>query len=102
MYGRKINDNLREGTVYHLYLPGPHRGVWNLDALAASEDVILCESLIDALSFWVAGYRNVTASYGVEGFTKDHLEAFARHGTKAGAHRLRPGRGGRPSGAEGR
>jgi len=26
----------------------------------------LCEALIDALSFWCAGYRNVTASYGVE------------------------------------
>ncbi len=26
VYGRKINDNLREGTPYHLYLPGPHRG----------------------------------------------------------------------------
>ena len=29
VYGRKINDNLREGTPMHLYLPGPHRGVWN-------------------------------------------------------------------------
>ena len=26
VYGRKINDNLREGTPLHLYLPGPHRG----------------------------------------------------------------------------
>ena len=29
MYGRKITPNLREGTPLHLYLPGPHRGVWN-------------------------------------------------------------------------
>ena len=29
MYGRKINENLREGTPRHLYLPGPHRGVWD-------------------------------------------------------------------------
>ena len=35
IYGRKINDNLRKGTAYHLYLPGPHRGVWNLAALQA-------------------------------------------------------------------
>ena len=26
MYGRKIHDNLREGTAYHTYLPGPHKG----------------------------------------------------------------------------
>jgi DNA primase len=82
MYGRKINDHLREGTPMHLYLPGPHRGVWNAEAFKASEEVILCEALIDALTFWCAGYRNVTASYGVEGFTDDHREAFGRHGTK--------------------
>jgi DNA primase catalytic core, N-terminal domain len=28
VYGRKINDHLRAGTPLHLYLPGPHRGVW--------------------------------------------------------------------------
>jgi DNA primase len=82
VYGRKINDNLRAGTPKHLYLPGPHRGVWNWEALKASKEIILCESLIDALTFWCAGYRNVTASYGVEGFTADHLEAFKRYETK--------------------
>ncbi|MBL4621485.1 MAG: toprim domain-containing protein, partial [Immundisolibacteraceae bacterium] len=42
----------------------------------------LCESLIDALTFWCAGYRNVTASYGIEGFTADHLDAFKEHHTE--------------------
>jgi DNA primase catalytic core len=82
VYGRKIRDDLRPGTAYHLYLPGPHRGVWNVEALAACKEVILCEALIDALSFWCAGYRNVTAAYGVEGFTDDHLAAFRRYGTE--------------------
>ena len=82
MYGRKINDHLREGTPKHLYLPGAHRGVWNEEALKSSKEVILCESLIDALTFWCAGYRHVTASYGVEGFTADHREAFRKYGTE--------------------
>jgi DNA primase len=82
VYGRKINDNLREGTPKHLYLPGPHRGVWNEAALAVHKEIILCEALIDALTFWRAGFRNVTASYGIEGFTADHLATFQRHGTK--------------------
>jgi DNA primase catalytic core len=82
VYGRKLLDNLRPGTPKHLYLPGPHRGVWNERALIASKEVILCEALIDALTFWCAGYRNVTASYGVEGFTADHLAAFKAHGTE--------------------
>ena len=76
VYGRKINDNLREGTAKHLYLPGPHRGVWNWAAVTASDEVIVCESLIDALSFWCAGFRHVTAAYGVEGFTADHWAQF--------------------------
>ena len=88
VYGRKVNDNLRAGTPKHLYLPGPHRGVWNEAALVASPEAILCESLIDALTFWCAGYRNVTASYGVEGFTADHLAAFRAHGVERHPDRL--------------
>jgi DNA primase len=82
MYGRKITENLRPGTPLHLWLPGPHKGVWNEEALEASKEIILCEALIDALTFWSAGYRNVTASYGVQGFTDDHREAFRRYGTR--------------------
>jgi DNA primase len=37
---------------------------------------------IDALTFWCAGFRNVTASYGVGGFTEDHKVAFQKHGTR--------------------
>ena len=82
MYGRKVTPHLREGTPLHLYLPGPHRGVWNEAALVASKEIILCEALIDALTFWCAGFRHVTASYGVNGFTGDHKAAFQKHGTR--------------------
>src|SRR5690606_13731045 len=69
-----------KGTPLHLYLSGPHRGVWNREALISSRQVILCESLIDALTFWCAGFRNVTAAYGVDGLTDDHLAVFAEAG----------------------
>ena len=80
LYGRKItrDTKLRKGTPLHTYLPGPHQGVWNEAALSSSRDVILCESLIDAMTFWCAGLRHVTASYGTGGFTADHLAAFKR------------------------
>jgi len=80
IYGRKITDGLRPGTALHLYLPGPHRGVWNLPGIAASGgEIILTEALLDALTFWCAGFCNVTACYGVEGLTEDHLTVFRRH-----------------------
>jgi DNA primase len=82
VYGRKLNNKLRKGTPLHLYLPGPHQGVFNTEALSASKEIILCESLIDALTFWCAGFKNVTASYGIEGFTADHLKAFKEYNTE--------------------
>ena len=80
VYGRKIRDDLRKGTPAHLYLPGQHRGVWNEAGLAGATEVILCEALIDAMTFWCAGFTNVTAAYGVEGFTADHWAALRRNG----------------------
>ena len=82
IYGRKITDGLRPGTPLHLYLPGPHKGVWNIEAMKASKEIILCEALIDALTFWCAGFRNVTTSYGVEGFSADHLAALKHYETR--------------------
>jgi DNA primase len=83
VYGRKTRNDLRPGTPLHLYLPGPHRGVWNLAGIeAGGGEVILTEALIDAMTFWCAGYRNVTAAYGTNGLTEDHLAAFRAHGVK--------------------
>jgi DNA primase catalytic core len=76
MYGRKIRDDLRAGTPPHLYLPGPHRGVFNVDGFKDYRDVILCESLIDALTFWSAGLHHVTTSYGTSGFTDELLSTL--------------------------
>ncbi len=75
MYGRKITPNLRKGTPLHLYLPGPHEGIWNAEALEEPE-VILCEAPFDALTFWVNGFKNVTFIYGTEGFTDELFEAL--------------------------
>jgi DNA primase catalytic core len=82
MYGRKIGPKLREGTPLHLYLAGPHAAVWNVDALAASKEIILCEALFAAMTFWAAGFTNVITSYGVSGFTEAHRVALRRYGTE--------------------
>jgi len=74
MYGRKVTPKLREGTPLHLYLPGEHRAVWNAAALRGQREWLVCEALIDALTFWCAGFRNVTAAYGVNGFTPAHWQ----------------------------
>jgi len=80
LYGRKVRDDVN--PPFHRYLAGPHRGLWNLAALREHREVILCESLIDALTFWCAGFRNVTAAYGTNGFTDAHRESFAAYGIR--------------------
>lgn len=82
VYGRKITRKLRPGTPLHLYLPGAHQGIFNLEVLKNHQEIILCESLIDALTFWCAGFRNVTCSYGIEGFTGEHLNVFKQNNIK--------------------
>ncbi len=81
LYGRKLGGALRAGTPLHLYLPGPRRGVFNREAFsAAGGELIVCESLIDALTFWVHGFRGVTATWGADGFTDEHHVALAQAG----------------------
>jgi DNA primase len=84
LYGRKIAAHgLRAGTALHLYLPGPRRGVFNREAFgAAGGELVVCESLIDALTFWAHGFRGVTAAWGADGFTDEHQQAFKQAGVE--------------------
>ena len=74
MYGRRITAP-NPGAPKHLFLPGPHEGIWNADALGEPE-LILCEAPFDALTFWVNGFKNVTFIYGTEGFTDELFDAI--------------------------
>ena len=38
--------------------------------------LILCEAVIDAMTFWVHGFKHVTASFGANGFTDEMLTAL--------------------------
>jgi DNA primase catalytic core len=67
IYGRTIVD--RKDRPSHFYLAGMNKGLFNHRALI-SKEIILTESIIDALSFWVHGFRNVTCSYGANGMLK--------------------------------
>lgn len=71
LYGRRA----QRGEMKHLYPPGPHRGLLNREALQ-SDEIILCEAVFDALTFWANGFRNVTCLFGTEGFTDELWEAL--------------------------
>lgn len=73
LYGRRV----QKGDLKHLYPPGPHRGLFNRECLNEPE-IILCEAVFDALTFWVNGFRNVTCLFGTEGFTDELWQAMKR------------------------
>jgi DNA-binding transcriptional ArsR family regulator len=76
LYGRGLR------TPRHCYLPGPLRGVLNFQAARLSQEVILTESVLDALSFLQAGVSLAIPIYGTNGFTPDHLDTLKREGVQ--------------------
>ena len=73
VYGRAIDDGGKHDR--HLFLPGPQRGVWNPAALRSPE-VIITEGIIDALTFWCAGFRHVTTGYSAKALPEELLDAL--------------------------
>jgi len=70
MYGRAIDFSAK---MAHLYLKGKHRGIFNWKASNVYDEVILTESIIDAVSLIELGIENVQSLYGTNGFTEEHL-----------------------------
>jgi DNA primase len=76
LYGRGLK------APRHCYLPGPLRGVVNFQAARTSEEVVLAESIFDALSFHQAGIGIAIPIYGTNGFTHEHLDLLKREHVK--------------------
>src|SRR5919206_2299055 len=72
LYGRATQGDA------HLSLPGKHRGLFNAETLRGAEEVILTESVIDAMSCVEAGVMNVLPLYGINGYTADHAALLER------------------------
>ena len=77
LYGRRI-DSKTPKDKRHLYLAKPLTGIFNPEALK-NREMILCESIIDALTFYRHGMEAVTCTYGTANFTEELFEAIRRH-----------------------
>ena len=75
LYGRNIEQ---DNEVSHLYLPGPRAGLVKpaYSAVKRSQSIILTESIIDALSLYDQGFKNVVPVYGINGLIDDHIILF--------------------------
>lgn len=77
-YGRRLCGNGGK----HFYLPGPRQGVLNWVAFKTSQRLYLTEGVLDALSLWLAGVKEVTCLHGLSGVSADLKELFKRHKTR--------------------
>ncbi len=78
LYGRRITNQ----EPLHLYLPGPRRGLVNWQAAKRSSTILLTEAIIDALTLYDQGFKNVIPCYGVTGLSEEHLTCFKQFGVK--------------------
>jgi DNA primase len=76
LYGRGVK------VARHCYLPGQQRGVLNFQAARLSDEVVLAESVLDALSFHQAGVGTAIPIYGTSGFTADMLDLLQRESVR--------------------
>ena len=65
VYGRTVGKDTRLDAGRDRWLTDPPAGVWNREGL--DDEVIVCEGIVDALSFWCSGHRSVTAAAGPDG-----------------------------------
>ena len=78
IYGRRI----AAGEPQHLYLRGEHRGVWNGAAAKTNQTLFLVEAILDGMSLWQAGFKNVIALYGANGWTDGHEKLLRENATR--------------------
>jgi len=76
LYGRRLSSHQR-----HRYLPGPHTSLFHPPALQA-RSIILCESILDALTLHSFGWSNAAAVYGAGGLKPAFVEQIASAGVQ--------------------
>jgi hypothetical protein len=94
-YGRRVSNKAPK----HLFLPGRRRGVLNWQCLKQTSELLVTESAFDALSFWVAGVRDVSCLFGVSSVPADLIELMAIHRTTTVTFCLDGDRAGREAAA---
>jgi len=76
LYGRFTS----EGMKRHVFLPGRPTGLWNAPVMKTYSELIVVESVLDALSVQVAGFPNVVAAQGTNGLNDADIEEMRQNG----------------------
>ena len=66
LYGRHVEK------PQHLYMPGPRHGLFNAAGAKDASRLVMCESVLDALSLLILGEPGAFPLWGTNGWTEDH------------------------------
>ncbi len=78
LYARHSAD----GKKQHMFLPDRSKGLWNIASIKTYPEIILVESIIDALSLQMAGHHNVISIQGTNGFNNGQADLLSEHGVQ--------------------
>jgi len=76
LYGRHTGD----GDKRHVFLPQRSKGLWNAPIIKTYSELIVVESVLDALSVETAGYPNVIALHGTGGISAGEIADMNQYG----------------------
>ena len=79
LYGRSLQHNARFKHQYLENGQNGQRGLLNEKALRVFDEIIVCESVIDALTLITNGINNTTCVYGLNGLTQQLRQAFQQN-----------------------
>lgn len=82
VYGHRVHLDRRKAETPDVFLGDVTKGVFNIEAFTASKDIVVTASVFESMAAWCSGVKNVTAAWGVDGFSADHLAAVERHKTE--------------------
>ncbi|WJG07953.1 toprim domain-containing protein [Aliiglaciecola sp. LCG003] len=80
MYGRKIAKYQRGGVAFYLRIHPYAMSLFNAQALLTNNEVIICSSPIEALSFLSCGVSNVVGMMGVQSVCNAYVEQLQNNG----------------------
>lgn len=76
LYGRRINT---EKGSKHQFPKGQIQGIFHARALQACKEIILTEGVLDALSVWLMGLRNVSCIFSASSIPRALLDAIGKN-----------------------
>ena len=78
LYGRSTDPDQKR----QMYFKGKRMGIFNGVAAKNHDSLIVCESIIDALSWIQCDFNNVIATFGANGWTEEHDSFIQSHDFK--------------------